>query len=134
MFMEAVDTRRALEEIGSVQKRLTDQQQGAATSDAQLNTMLTAAQSTLNKIADTKSRSADQGPGLADAYNDLTSALRVVESGDREAPAQAIAVYQQADKQIKKCMREWGEFKEKQLPQINEQLRKLPPITPSASE
>lgn len=136
MFMEAVDTRRALEEIGSVQKRFTDQQQGAATGDAQLNTTLTGAQSTLNKIADGKGRTTDEGPGLADAYKNLTSALRAVESGDRQTPAQAVAVYQQSDKQIKECMREWTDFKEKQLPQINEQLRSahLPPVTPSEPE
>jgi photosystem II stability/assembly factor-like uncharacterized protein len=135
MFMEALETRHALAEIGSVQKQLTEQT-GSAARDAQLNATLTSAQSTLSKIADGKDRNADQGPGLADAYKNLASALRVVESGDRETPAQAIAVYQQSSKQIKECIGEWTDFKEKQLPQINERLRSanLPAITPRESE
>ena len=136
MFTEAIDARRVLEEIASVQKRLTDQQHGSAARDPQLNARLTAAQASLSNIADGKGRSLDQGPGLSDAYKDLASALRVVESGDRETPAQAVAVYQQSSQQIKECIREWINFKEKELPQINEHLRSAhqPLITPGESE
>jgi hypothetical protein len=97
---------------------------------------LTAAQATVSKIAEGKGRTADEGPGLADAYKDLASALRVVESGDRETPAQAIAVEQQSSKQIQQCLREWTDFKEKDLPQLNERLRKanLLPIAPDQQE
>jgi hypothetical protein len=136
MFTEALDARRALAEIGSVQRRLSDQQKGPAARDAQLNSTLMAAQSALSKLAEGKGRTADQRPGLSDAYKDLASALRVAESGDRETPAQAIAVYQQSSEQIKRCLLEWNDFKKKQLPQINERLHSagLPTITPSESD
>jgi hypothetical protein len=136
MFSEAIDTRHALAEIAGVQKRLTDQQHASPAPDAQLNATLTAAEAAVSKIADGKGRSLDQGQGLSDAYKDLASALRVVESGDRETPAQAVAVYQQSSQQIKECLREWIDFKEKELPQINEHLRSAhqPLITPGESE
>jgi hypothetical protein len=65
---------------------------------------------------------ADQGPGLAAAYKNLASALRVVESGDRETPAQAIAVYEQSSRNIQQYLREWNDFQSKQLPELNQRL------------
>jgi hypothetical protein len=74
--------------------------------------------------------SGSQEQGLQGAYSDLTSALRVVESGDRTTPSQAIAVYDQASQQIKARMSEWTTFKQTRLPELNRQLRQanLTPI------
>jgi hypothetical protein len=136
IFMETVETRRALADIGSVQKRLADVEQGVAAHDPQLDSTLKEAQSALKKIVDGADGNPEQEPGLSNAYKDLASALRAVESGDRATPAQAVAVYQQSSQQIKHCMREWNDFREKQLPQINARLRRanVAPITVGGSE
>ena len=55
-----------------------------------------------------KDRPAPGGPGLQDAYTGLVSALRVVESGDRAVPSQAIAVYQESSRQVKARVAEWA--------------------------
>jgi len=70
------------------------------------------------------------GPGLQDANTALASALRVVENGDRAAPAQAIAVYEESSRQVKARIAEWTRFKQTQLEQVNRQLReaKLAPV------
>jgi phosphoribosylformimino-5-aminoimidazole carboxamide ribonucleotide (ProFAR) isomerase len=74
--------------------------------------------------------------GLQGAFTELTSALRTVKSGDRAVPAQAIAVYDEADQRIKAAIAEWKEFKTTKLPQLNQKLQegKLPPIVISEIE
>jgi hypothetical protein len=49
--------------------------------------------------------------------------LRVVESGDRAVPSQAIAVYQESSQQVKARIAEWARFKQTRLAQLNQQLR-----------
>jgi hypothetical protein len=135
MFGETLDARRALAEIGSVQKQLADVQQklgqqkmGAQSSE--LKSALTEAESTIGKILTNKEHAADEGPGLQDAYAALASALRVVEGGDRAVPSQAIAVYQESSQQVKARIAEWARFKQTRLAQLNQQLREanLAPI------
>lgn len=131
IFEESADARRVIAQIGALLKRLAELQQAAAENGPQLEPELKQAQSMLSKIVTTKERSAELGPGLPDAYKDLASALRVVESGDRAVPAQAIAVHRQSSAQISTCIREWTEFKQAELPKLNQKLRQanLPPIT-----
>ncbi|MFZ0806664.1 MAG: hypothetical protein WAN03_10800, partial [Candidatus Sulfotelmatobacter sp.] len=62
------------------------------------------------------------GPGLQEAYAGLVSALRVVESGDRAVPSQAIAVYKELSPQVKARLDEWARFKQTNLPQLNQKL------------
>lgn len=135
IFAETVEARRALAEIGSVQKQLADiqqklPQQKSEAQGAQLKLALSEAQSAIGKILTNKERAADAGPGLQDAYTGLASALRVVEGGDRAVPSQAIAVYQESSQQIKARIADWAHFKQTRLAQLNQQLReaKLAPI------
>jgi photosystem II stability/assembly factor-like uncharacterized protein len=122
IFLETIEARRALAEIGSTQKQLAEAEQKPAAQNAQFKSALTEARTGLGKILATKDRAPEQGAGLIDAYKDLASALRVVESGDRAAPSQAIGVYEQSSEQIKARMREWAEFKQTRLPELNQQL------------
>jgi hypothetical protein len=129
MFGETIEARRALAEIGSVQKQLADVQQklgqqklGAQSSE--LKSALVEAESAIGKILTNKEHAVEGGPGLQDAYTGLASALRVVESGDRAVPSQAIAVYQESSQQVKARIAEWGRFKQTRLAQLNQQLRK----------
>jgi hypothetical protein len=128
IFAETVGPRRALAEMGSVQKQLADiqtklRQEKSETQNAQLKSALTDAQSAIGKIMMNKERVAEEGPGLQDAYTALASALRVVESGDRAVPSQAIAVYKESSQQAKARVAEWTRFKQTPLAQLNQRLR-----------
>jgi len=133
IFGETVEARRALAEIGSVQKQLADTQQKLGqqkpgAQNAELKAALAEAQSGIgkiltNKILMKKEHAADEGPGLQDAYTGLASALRVVESGDRAVPSQAIAVYRESSQQVKAGIAEWARFKQTRLAQLNQRLR-----------
>jgi len=134
IFGETIEARRALAEIGSVQKQLADIQQklgqqklGAQSSE--LKSALTEAESAIGKILTNKEH-ADEAPGLQEAYAALASALRVVESGDRAVPSQAIAVYRESSQQVKARIAEWARFKQTRVSQLNQQLREanLAPI------
>jgi hypothetical protein len=127
IFSEALEARRAIAEINSVQKQITAIQQKIGEQNPQLKTGLAEAQSRIGKIL-----ASAPGPiaGLQDAYAGLASALRAVESGDRPAPSQAIAVYHESSQAAAVALREWAEFKQKELPRLNQQLREahLAPI------
>ncbi len=135
IFGETIEARRALAEMGSVQKQLADIQQKLGAQSARLKPALAEAQSGIGKILANKEHAAE-GPGLQEAYTGLASALRVVESGDRAVPAQAIAVYQESSPQVKARIAEWARFKQTRLAQLNQQLREanLAPIAIAAIE
>ncbi len=129
IFGETVEARRAMTEVNSVQKQLTDiqqkvAQQKAGRQTARLKAALAEAQSRLANILANKEHTAAEGPGLQSAYTGLASALRVVEGGDRAVPSQAIAVYKESSQQVKARIAEWIQFKQTKLTQLNQQLRK----------
>jgi photosystem II stability/assembly factor-like uncharacterized protein len=130
IFEETIETRRAMAEISSIQKQLADAQQKPEAQGADVKTALAAAQSSLSKILTGKENPQESGRGLQDAYKDLASALRVVEGGDRLAPSQATAVFDESSRQIKARVDEWTTFKRTRLPELNRELRQanLPPI------
>jgi hypothetical protein len=141
MFGETIEARRALAEIDSVQKQLADIQQklgqrNLEAQSAQLKSALDEARSGIGKILAHKEHTAEEGPGLEEAYAGLASALRVVESGDRTVPSQAIAVYTESSQQVKARIAEWDGFKQTKLTQLNQQLREanLAPIAISEIE
>jgi photosystem II stability/assembly factor-like uncharacterized protein len=123
MFDETIEARRALAEIASVQKQLGDIQQKLTSQSAQLKSAVAETGSAIGKILTNKEHVADKSPGLQDTYADLASALRVVESGDRAVPSQAIAVYQESSQEVKARIAEWARFKQTRLAQLNQQMR-----------
>jgi hypothetical protein len=136
IFEEAIDTRHAIAEITSVQKQLAEAQQKPAAQPAEIKNTLATAQSSLGKILTGNETPQAPDRGLQDLYKDLASALRVVEGGDRPAPSQAIAVYNEASAQIKARAAQWNTFKQAHLPDLNRQLRQadLPPINVTEME
>jgi hypothetical protein len=141
IFAETTEPRRALAEIASVQKRLADiqkklEQEPSTAQNAQIKSALSDAQSALARIVMNKENLAEEGPGLQDAYAGLVSALRVVESGDRAVPSQAIAVYKESSQQVKARIAEWTRFKQTNLVQLNKKLREadLSPVAMSEVE
>ncbi|HXY03438.1 MAG TPA: hypothetical protein VEI49_07640 [Terriglobales bacterium] len=124
IFLETRSAYRTLAEINSVQKQLTSLLHKNPDQDPQLKSGLNEAQSALSRISTSKQGTPGRGEGLTDATKGLASALRVVESGERAIPAQAMAVYEESHQQAEAGIREWTSFKETELPRLNEELRK----------
>jgi hypothetical protein len=70
------------------------------------------------------SKSAPDAMGLEAASSGLQSALRVVESGDRTTPQQAIEVYQLSEKAANVRIDEWKSLKSMGLAEFNQALEK----------
>ena len=61
--------------------------------------------------------------GLESASGGIAAALRVVESGNRTVPTQAIAVFEESDRAAKMRIDEWSRLKTSLLIQLNDQLK-----------
>jgi photosystem II stability/assembly factor-like uncharacterized protein len=120
IYGETLDARRALAEIGSLQKQLADAEKKITPQPSELKTALTDAQQAIREILSGKKANAD---GLQDSYSGLASALRVVEGGDRIVPSQAIALYEESSQHIKERIADWTTFKQERLPRLNQMLR-----------
>ncbi len=123
IFAEAREARRTLAEINSVQKQLAEVDQKLGEKKSALKSALADAQSELSGILIGK-QVTHQPPagGLQNGSGELASALRVVESGDRAVPSQAIALFQESSQRVKEGIAEWSKFKQTKLPQLNQKL------------
>jgi photosystem II stability/assembly factor-like uncharacterized protein len=121
IFADTMEARRALAEIASLRKQLADLQQKVGEKDSAIKPALADAQTEISKI-ETKPGAVGESLGLEHAFADMASALRVVESGDRAVPSQAIAVYNESSQQVKAAIAEWSAFKITKLRQLNQQL------------
>jgi photosystem II stability/assembly factor-like uncharacterized protein len=135
IFAETLEARRALAEIASLKKQLSDREQKLGENNSALKSALADARAEISKI-EGKPGAVGQPSGLQDAFTDMASALRVVEGGDRAVPSQAIAVYNQSSQCVKIAIAQWSEFKTTKLRQLNQKLSEanLPPIAISGIE
>jgi hypothetical protein len=62
--------------------------------------------------------------GLAEANAGLGVALRVVESGDRPAPAQALAIFDDMKRAANEQIAAWQRFKVNELAKVNADLQR----------
>ncbi len=136
MFDESLEARRTLAEGGSVQKQLADELERLGEHNPELRADLAKTQSEIGEILAGKKAAPEEAKGLQQAYSELASALRMVESGDRAVPAQALAAYDESDKNIKARIAQWNNFKRTLLPELNQKLRqeKVAPIAISEIE
>ncbi|MFZ1008999.1 MAG: hypothetical protein WAN65_19315, partial [Candidatus Sulfotelmatobacter sp.] len=121
IFAETMEARRALAEAGSVEKQLADIEQKLGEQNAALKSILADARREISEILKKKEASAQAG-GLRVALTNLAAALRVVESGDRAVPSQAIEVYKESSQGVKAGIAAWTSFKQTKLPQLNRKL------------
>lgn len=129
IYQETIRSRRALAEMQSVEKALPTEQQARATPALQAATERM--RQAMTRILDgADARGGAEGMGLREANTGLVSALRVVESGDRTIPAQALELERQASRAMQTRVEQWRQLKANQLPELNRQLRlaKLPAI------
>ena len=126
IYADTLQSRRALAEINSVQKQISDLQTKIPAEQADLKASATEAAAAMQKIL----AGSDGAMGLEKANTGLASALRVVESSDRTVPEQAVELYKMSSEAMKAEVREWKQFKTTRLPQLNRQFEqaKMPPI------
>ncbi len=136
MFAEARAARRALGEIGSVRKELTDVRQKVGEGNGAVTSAIAEAQAEIAKIVTNRESAPAEPGGLQAAFTGLGSALRVVESGDREVPSQAVALYQESSARAKVGIAAWEKFKQTKLRELNQKLQEnnIAPVTVSEIE
>jgi photosystem II stability/assembly factor-like uncharacterized protein len=122
MFAEVLEARRALAEITSAQKQLVELAQKLKDKTFVLKSSMTDVQAQIAKIIGKNETAPEQSSGLQEAYSDLASALRVVETGDRAVPSQARALYQESSQRAKTGMAQWQQLKGTNLRQLNQKL------------
>jgi hypothetical protein len=118
IFAEALQSRKTLAVIHSVQKQLSDLQPKLQ-QHAELKASVEIASTELQGIL---TGAASGEMGLEKASSGLGAALRVVESSDRPVPAQAIELDHESSAAMKLALAKWNDFKAKRLPQLNQQL------------
>ena len=97
IYRETLASRKAMAELESVETQL-NKVQSSNNNPADLQRELQSALTKLEAIKNGEGENSDASEkkiGLADANTGLGVALRVVESGDRPAPAQAIVIFDQ---------------------------------------
>ncbi|HET6177303.1 MAG TPA: hypothetical protein VFE61_10240 [Candidatus Sulfotelmatobacter sp.] len=134
IYNEVLQCRRVIAEIGSAQKQLS----GLNSKLAVRPELKARAEDVTAKIKAILSGDAEKTNemGLETASAGLGGALRVVESGDRAVPAQALEVYKLASTAMSKRVDEWKHLKAGRLAQLNEEFGKagLEPISASATK
>ena len=130
IYKDSLDSRKVLAEMESVDKDLArpDLAHPSAKVDAELAKVRAGMQAILNGKAGQQ--------GLRQANMGLASALSVVESGDREIPAPATEIYDQARAAAAQAESQWTAMKQGELPRLNEALKRahLQPVHIAAIE
>jgi photosystem II stability/assembly factor-like uncharacterized protein len=138
MYAETLVSRQALAEITSVQAQLTRMRGTLGGAHPDILRSLDGALAAIDKILkgshDDDSHDGGSDDGLTDANTGLTSALRVIESGDRTPPVQAIQLYKQSSAVVKTQAKNWKDLKAGALTLLNTDLREQNMKTVEISE
>jgi photosystem II stability/assembly factor-like uncharacterized protein len=128
IYAQMLSSRKAMAELESVESQLKTLEAG--TNPPDLAGAVHAALARLQQIKgseDAGSDDADHGkkgtePGLAAANSGLGAALRMVESGHRDAPSQALLIFNQMSKAAGENIAAWLRFKSAELGDVNAAL------------
>ncbi len=104
IFLDSLESRRALAEIAAVKEKLDKTIAGAGAGDAEAVKKAKQRGAALDAILEGNS-------GLDAANMEITSALNVIESSDRPAPSQALAVYELARTAAHARIKQWAALK-----------------------
>ena len=125
MFAEVRSARKALAEIAAVKKRMTEIETQSLKHHAELLGQVTELELLIKRIEKPEKPQAPGAiAGLESASMGLAAALRVVESGNRTAPSQAIELYRESSKVAADKIAQWEQLKKAQLSKVNEGLQK----------
>jgi photosystem II stability/assembly factor-like uncharacterized protein len=120
IYMELRASHKAMAELESVASQLK-KLDAANDNPPELKDAIRTAQAKLEKIRAGGADKANE-PGLADTASGLTTDLRMVESGDRTAPAAALAIFAQMKKASTAGIAAWEHFKTVDLLSLNAAL------------
>ncbi|HTU52248.1 MAG TPA: hypothetical protein VMF56_16780, partial [Acidobacteriaceae bacterium] len=126
IYHETLASRKAMAELESVETQL-NKLQARNNNPAELQRELHSALTKLEAIKNGEGENSDASEkkiGLADANTGLGVALRVVESGDRPAPAQAIVIFDQMKSAANVQTTAWQHFKQSDLAKVNAALQR----------
>ena len=132
IYGETLKTRKALADMEVVGKKLAALKPRLQGRDAELITQVDGIESAMKAIKSGTPGAPGTITGLTAASGALASALRVVESGDRTTPSQALEVYRLADETAKASLAEWQKLQAGTLADLNNSLQShgLPTVTP----
>jgi photosystem II stability/assembly factor-like uncharacterized protein len=123
VYAQTLLSRKAMAELESVESQLTKISSSAPPAD--LAAVLSSALARLRQIrggdADADANG-ENALGLAQANSGLATVLRVVESGHRAAPAQALELQSQMSQAARDGIAAWEHFKRTDLAQVNDAL------------
>ncbi|MHB1938384.1 MAG: hypothetical protein ACYCOR_17645 [Acidobacteriaceae bacterium] len=126
IYLQSLASRKAMAELESVESHLKKLQSSKDNS----TDLQDALRITLAKLQTIKNGNADESHktqkkiGLADANIGLGIALRVVESGDRTAPSQALVIFKQMKQAASEQIAAWQRFKANDLAKVNAALQR----------
>ena len=126
IYRETLASRKAMAELESIEtqlNKLKSKNNNAPDLERELRDALTKLEFIKNG-ADENSNGPEKQVGLADANTGLGVALRVVESGDRPAPAQAIVIFDQMKSAANTQIGAWQQFKASDLARLNAALQR----------
>jgi photosystem II stability/assembly factor-like uncharacterized protein len=126
IYLQTLASRKAMAELESVESQL---KKLGSTSDnsADLQKTLRAALAKLQTIRGEEHPNLNEPQkeiGLAEANAGLGVVLRVVESGDRPAPAQALAIFDDMKRAANEQIAAWQRFKVNELAKVNAELQR----------
>jgi photosystem II stability/assembly factor-like uncharacterized protein len=121
IYAQTMTSRKAMAELESVEKELTKLDVAAPGTPADLAAAIRKAEIRLAAI---RGGEGQAQPGLAAATSGLGAALRVVESGDRTAPAVALTIFHEMSQASQEKIADWGQFKRTEVPALNAALQR----------
>jgi photosystem II stability/assembly factor-like uncharacterized protein len=124
IFGNVRSVRKALAEAGTVKKQLSNIDAASLKQHPELLNQVTALNSAMQKIQTGEGRAAGAISGMEAASTGLAAALRVVESGNRSIPSQAMELYREANAAANASIAAWMQLKQTDLPKLNHALEK----------
>ena len=132
VFLDSLQSRKALAEINSVQEQISGLKGKIPSENAALNNEVAALETAMKALTGRDDQGLDPGTwSLTTANSGLTSALGVVEVGERTPPAQALEVYRLAKQSAAAKEEEWARLKTHDLATLNQHLQSAN-VTPVA--
>jgi len=124
IYLQTRSSRKAMAELEGVESQLKKLGAEGENSPAHLTQAIHDALAKLQEIkgGDGADEKKGEEAGLAQANAGLGVALRMVESGDRTAPAQAIVIFDEMSKAAREKIQAWQKYKSTELSAVNAAL------------
>ncbi len=124
IFADVRSTRKALAEIGAVKKHMGELPTQFLAKHQDVMALVTNLNVQIEKIEKGEKPVSGEIAGLESASTGLSAALRVVESGNRTVPSQAVDLYREAERAAQSGIADWTRVKSDHLAKLNQALQK----------